>query len=166
MRILVSASLIALSSMVASGVRAEGYVGVTPGSESLPDNLPAAPGEGALVTWPGFQMLPTGGSRVFVQTSAEVVPELKREGDHWHVVLTGVALPPGNARLPLDTHYFNTPVRSVRTLARGAAVIVVLEMRAKLKPVVRTERAPSGYYFTYLEFPAGNFVDARLASRR
>lgn len=138
-------------------VEAEGYAGVVPGSDTVPVNIAAEPGAAPLVTWPGFQMLPTGGSRVFVQTSVEVTPELKREGDHWHLVLPGVSLPPGNTRLPLDTHFFNTPVRSVRALQRPGAVVIVIEMRAKLKPTVRTERAPSGYFFTYLEFPAGVF---------
>jgi hypothetical protein len=31
-------------------------------------------------------------------------------------------------------------------------------MRAKLQPTVRTERAQNGYFFVYLEFPAGNFL--------
>ncbi len=152
--------MIALVLSLAGEAAAQSYVGVVPGSDVLPENLAAAPGEGALVTWPGFQMMPepVGGSRVFVQTSVEVAPELKREGDNWLVLLGGVTLPPGNARRPLDTHYFNTPVRSVRTLARGGVVAVVLEMRAKLKPILRTERAQNGYFFTYVEFPPGEFL--------
>lgn len=152
--------LICVLVLCASGpARAQGgYRGVVPGSDSLPENLPAAPNQAALVTWPGFQMLPGGGSRVFVQTSVEVSPELKREGESFQLVLSGVSLPPGNARLPLDTQYFNTPVKSVRALQRAGAVVVVLEMRAKLKPTVRTERSPTGYFFSYLEFPAGNFL--------
>ena len=138
-------------------VHAQTYDGVVPGSETVPENLPAAPGAAALVTWPGFQMLPGGGSRVFIQTSVAVAPELKCDGDGWQIVLPGVALPPGNTRLPLSTQYFNTPVTSVRTLARGGAVAVLLTMRAKLQPSVRTERSQSGYFFTYVEFPAGKF---------
>ena len=139
---------------------AQNYEGVVPGSDTIPDNIAAAPGGAALVTWPGFQMMPDGGSRVFVQTSVEVTPELKRDGqgDNWQVLLAHVALPPGNARRQLATHFFNTPVTSVRTLARGQGVVVLLTMRAKLKPIVRTERAQSGYFFTYLEFPAGSFL--------
>lgn len=138
--------------------QAQNYTGVVPGSDALPDNLAAAPGGAALVTWPGFQMLPDGGSRVFVQTSTEVTPELKRDGDNWLVVLGGVALPAGNARRPLDTHFFNTPVKSIRTVTRGQTVSVVIDMRAKLKPTMRTERSSNGYFFTYLEFPPGNFL--------
>jgi hypothetical protein len=152
--------VLVLLSALALPSRAQNYEGVVPGSDTIPDAIAAAPGGAALVTWPGFQMLPDGGSRVFVQTSVEVTPELKRDGqgDNWQVLLAHVALPPGNARRPLDTHFFNTPVTSIRTLARGQGVVVLLAMRAKLKPIVRTERAQSGYFFTYLEFPAGSFL--------
>lgn len=133
------------------------YEGVTPESDALPANLPAAPGAAALVTWPGFQMLPGGGSRVFIQTSTPVTPELKRDGDGWQIVLPGVALPGGNTRRPLSTQYFNTPVLSVRTVARGPAVAVLLAMRAKLQPAIRTERSASGYFYTFVEFPPGQY---------
>lgn len=151
----------ALCLCLSAAAQAQSYGGVVPGSDVLPENIPAEPGSAALVTWPGFQMVPGGGSRVFLQTTIEVTPELKRDGDNWQVVLSGVALPAGNARRPLDTQYFNTPVRSVRTASRGDAVVVTLLMRAKLQPIMRTERVPSGYYFTYLEFPPGNF-NARM----
>jgi hypothetical protein len=136
---------------------AQGYDGVVPGSEVVPSNLPAAPGSAALVTWPGFQMMPGGGSRVFIQTSTAVAPELKRDGEGWQVILPGVALPAGNTRRPLSTQYFNTPVVSVRTLARGHAVAVLLTMRAKLQPTVRTERSQNGYFYTFVEFPPGEY---------
>ena len=151
------ASSLAIVLCLASAVEAQNYVGVTPGSDSVPDGLAAAPGVGALVTWPGFQMLPDGSSRVFVQTSVQVEPEIKRDGDGVQVFLPHVSLPPGNARLALATHYFNTPVESVRAVARGQGVVVLLAMRAKMLPILRTERAASGYFFTYLEFPPGNY---------
>jgi hypothetical protein len=140
-----------------SVAEAQNYVGVVPGSDVTPENLPAAPGVGALVTWPGFQMMPDGSSRVFIQTSVEVTPELKRDSAGFQVFLPRVSLPPGNARLALDTHYFNTPVDNVRAVARGQGVVVLLAMRTKIQPTVRTERAASGYFFTYVEFPPGNY---------
>jgi hypothetical protein len=134
-----------------------GYSGVAPGSNSVPDGIAAAPGAGALVTWPGFQMLPNGGSRVFIQTSVEVKPDLRREGNTLYVTLSSFALPKGNARLPLDTSFFNTPVRSVRAKAKKDAVVVEVELRANVSPSMRNERAATGYYFVYLDFPAGNY---------
>ncbi len=152
-------SIVSLALLVAAPLSAQSYSGVTPGSDVLPEGIAAAPGQGALVTWPGFQMLPDGGSRVFVQTSTEVTPELKREGlDGWALTLPGVKLPEGNARRPLDTHFFNTPVKTVKALHRGKGVAVLLDMRAKLQPSLRTERAANGYFFVYLDFPAGNFL--------
>jgi hypothetical protein len=152
-------SIVTLALLVAAPLSAQSYSGVTPGSDVLPEGIAAAPGQGALVTWPGFQMLADGGSRVFVQTTTEVTPELKREShDGWQILLPGVSLPEGNARRPLDTHFFNTPVKTVRALHRGKGVAILLDMRAKLQPTIRTERAQNGYFFVYMEFPAGNFI--------
>lgn len=137
---------------------AQGYSGVAPGSSTVPDGIASAPGAAALVTWPGFQMLPNGGSRVFIQTSVEVQPDLKRDGNTVHVVLNAVSLPKGNARLPLDTSFFNTPVKSVRAKARKeGGVVVEVDLRSNVSPSLRTERASTGYYFVYLDFPAGKY---------
>jgi hypothetical protein len=78
-------------------------------------------------------------------------------------------LPRGNARLPLDTQFFNTPVKSVqlrplatrgkrrKTVQAGTGVSLLLEMRAQVTPKLHTEKDPSGYYFTYIEFAAGKY---------
>ena len=137
---------------------AQGYSGVAPGSNTVPEGIAAAPGSAALVTWPGFQMLANGGSRVFVQTSVEVKPELKRDGHSLHVTLHAISLPKGNARLPLDTSFFNTPVKTVRARARkDGGVVVEIDLRSNVSPSLRTERAATGYFFVYLDFPAGKY---------
>lgn len=147
-----------LPTEVAGGsAHAQAYNGVAPGSNVVPDGIAARPGGMALVTWPGFQMLPSGVSRVFVQLTVEVKPELKRSGASWQLILPGVALPPGNARLALDTSFFNTPVTSVRSKKHKNDVIVQLDMRTKQEPTLRTEKAATGYFFVYLEFPVGNY---------
>ena len=144
---------------ISGSAAAQGYVGVVPGSDVLPDNLAAAPGGAALVTWPGFQMLPGGGSRVFIQTSIEVKPDLRREGNTLYLTLTSFALPKGNARLPLDTSFFNTPVKTVRAKAKKDAVVVEVDLRnGGASPSLRNERASTGYFFVYLDFPAGNYA--------
>jgi hypothetical protein len=142
-----------------AGAHAQSYAGVVPGTSNVPDRIAAQPGQAALVTWPGFQMLPSGGSRVFVQTSVEVKPELKREGTSIVLVLPEVSVPAGNNRLPLDTHFFNTPVTAVRTKVGegGRGVMVVLSVRAEVAPVLRTERAANGYFFTYVDFAPGQY---------
>jgi hypothetical protein len=125
----------------------------------LPANLPAGRQANPVVTWPGFQVLLDGGSRLFVQTSGPVTPELQREGAHWVVLIPGASLPRGNVRLPLDTQFFNTPVKSARLRPRaGGGVMLVLELRAEATPTLRTEAAPNGSFFTYVEFPAGSYL--------
>jgi hypothetical protein len=162
-RALLWAGLGLSGALLARGVgpaRAEGYHGVSPGSSTVPDGIAAQPGGPALVTWPGFQQLANGGSRVFVQTSVPVTPSLKREGSQLHLILPGVSLPPGNARLPLDTSFFNTPVRSVRAkLRKGEGVVVEIELRGKSSatPNLHSEKAQNGYFFVYVDFPAGSY---------
>ena len=146
---------------------AQGYGGVVPGAHAGPQSGSKA--VAAQVTWPGFQVLGDGGSRVFVQTNVAVQPELARDGKNWIVTLPGVTLPKGNARLPLDTHFFNTPVASVRMTPVhsagkrrrahqvGTGVTLLLEMRADVTPQLHTEKADDGYFFTYVEFAAGQY---------
>jgi hypothetical protein len=136
---------------------AQNYNGVVPGSTVVPEHLAGAPGGDAVVTWPGFQMLPDGGSRVFVQTTLEVKPTLQKDGGGFIVVIPGVSLPKGNARLPLDTHFFNTPVKSSRIKAQSGGVAIHIELKSPVTPQLRTEKAPNGYFFVYVDFPAGNY---------
>ncbi|HEX6240470.1 MAG TPA: AMIN domain-containing protein [Polyangiales bacterium] len=144
--------------------RADGYGGVCPGKSNVPDGIAAQPGSAALVTWPGFQLLANGGSRVFIQTSVAVSPSLKRDGSHLVVSLPGVSLPPGNVRRPLDTSFFNTPVKSVRVKphkgGKGGGASVEIELRggaASVAPDMRSEKASNGYFFVYVDFPAGQY---------
>lgn len=151
--------LSALSAAVGVTARADddAYGGVSPETNKIPENLAAAPGEAALVTWPGFQMLPNGGSRVFIQTSVAVQPTVRREGTHLEIFLPTVSLPPGNARLPLDTSFFNSPVSEVHAKRKKGGVVVSVVLRSDVAPEVRTERAETGYFFVLIEFPPGTY---------
>ena len=140
-----------------SGTSSAGYGGVIPGTGMKPDHLAAEPGTAPVITWHGFQPMPGGSSRIFVQSAQKPTTNVRRSGQGFEVVLAGVDLPAGNNRLPLVTRYFNTPVRRARIKKKGGEVVVVLDMRADVAPTVRQEKAQSGYWFTYLEFPPGNF---------
>ncbi len=129
-----------------------GYGGVVPGTGNVPEGIAAEPGSTRVVTWPGFQMTPDGGSRVFVQTAVPVKPELRRAGAGFVVVIPGVTLPAGNARLAMDTQYFKTPVQRVQMKQTGNAVTVTIDVKGKTKPTLRTEKAANGYFFTFVEF--------------
>ncbi len=147
----------AMTGAAAVSAQAPGYGGVVPGTGNLPETVTARPGGESVVTWPGFQLLPDGGSRVFVQTTVEVKPELKRVGSSWLLTLPGCSLPQGNVRLPLDTQYFNTPLTSVRAKAIDGGVGIVLDVRDRAEPRVRTEKGPNGFFFVYVEFAPGQY---------
>jgi hypothetical protein len=157
------AGLLALSATLGGVGKAQEYAGVVPGSaHGAVATSPSGARGKPVVTWPGFQVLLDGGTRVFVQTSGPVQPELQAVGSNWQVVIPGVALPRGNVRLPLDTHFFNTPVNNARLTPKSShTVALVLEMRAKVTPRLRTESGPNGFFYTYVEFPAGTYESAQ-----
>ncbi len=139
-------------------VRAEGYAGVVPGGQGTVAPSTRERTRKASITWPGFQVLPDGSTRIFVQTDRPVTPELRRVDSGFAVMMRGAVLPKkGNVRRPLDTHYFNTPVRSVRFTAGREGVTLWLDMRAQGEPRLRTEQTAAGF-FSYMEFAAGNYL--------
>jgi hypothetical protein len=144
---------------LAAGVRADSYQGVAPGKANEPPRAGAVrKADTALLTWPGFQMLPNGGSRVFLQVSKDPRFEVREETGRFVVLLESTRVHLRNNRRPLETRYFNTPVRRVRVERRDKKVAVVLELRGQAVPRVRTEPGPDGtFHFLYVEFPPGEW---------
>src|SRR5690349_12361780 len=89
------------------------YMGVKPGGDEAP-GIGARPGQQpAAVTWPGFQMRPDGSSRVFIQTTVPVDPNIAAGGNRVVVDLGDAQIVGKANRLPFYTQFFNTPVTSV-----------------------------------------------------
>jgi hypothetical protein len=137
------------------------YQGVVPGEANRPPRARAI-GSRRVVTWPGFQLRADGASRFFIQTNQEVAPELLTEANRVTVRLRGTGVHLWNNRRWLETQFFNTPVARARIERRRRDVFLVLELRANVIPRVSSERAPTGFYFVYVEFPPGNYVPAEL----
>lgn len=134
------------------------YMGVVPGSTAQPPAAIAAKKAPATITWPGFQMRPDGSSRVFVQSTTPLEPQPSAAPGKYTVYLPGARIAGGVNRLPLETRFFNTPVSKVSLTVDARGATVVLEMRADVAPNVTSERDNTGYYFTYIELPKGNYV--------
>lgn len=145
---------------VVSGALANDYEGVAPGSPNVPAHLAAPPGE-PVVTWPGFQMTPDGGSLVFVQAGQPVTVERKDKGSKLVLILPGMSLPAGNTRRPLETSFFNTPVTRVHLKKHKKGVALVLHLRSGAEPQVTTESAPSGYHFVMVRFAPGEYLTGK-----
>ena len=143
------------------------YMGVKPGGNEAP-GIAAKPGQTpAAVTWPGFQMRPDGSSRVFIQTTVPVDPNVAAGGNRVVVDLGDAKIVgPRANRLPFYTQYFNTPVTSVELVRdrKGKRTQLVIKLRADVQPSVSSEVAPSGYNFVYFDFPAGQYLATASAT--
>jgi len=142
------------------------YQGVVPGSGQPPPRSRVAlrGGERVTVTWPGFQMLPDGRSRFFVQTTGPVTHEPFPEQGRYVLLLRNARMHLRNTRRPLVTRFFDTPVRSAKLLRRGKDLAFVLELRPGVtaRPNVRQEGGAPGttYRYLYIEFPDGDWLPA------
>lgn len=135
------------------------YAGVEPGTDKAPP-IPAQPGQSpATVTWPGFKMNLDGTSRVFVQTTSAVSPQTESAAGQFVLTFANCGVAGANNRLPLETRFFNTPVTRVEVKEERGAVKIVMTLRAGVQPRVSSEAASSGFFFVYIDFPAGNYVD-------
>jgi hypothetical protein len=134
------------------------YTGVAPGGDQ-PPALPAKPGEGrTAITWPGFQMRPDGTSRFFIQSTKPLVVNTDVRATKIVVDLARADIVGDNTRLPLETRFFNTPVTRATVVRTDKSTQLVLELRAPAQPQITSEQAKSGFYFLYLDFPAGQFL--------
>ncbi len=144
------------------------YGGVTPGRPNPPPALGrlaarrgrAAPA--AILTWPGFQMRPDGGSRFFVQTNAAVATRLASTEGRVEVVFPNTATHVGNSRRYLETAFFETPVVRAHLERRGRDMVLVLAMRASVVPQI-TSSVEGGFAYTFIDFAPGRYRPADLA---
>jgi hypothetical protein len=134
------------------------YQGVVPG-EVNPPAVKVPPGGGTRqATWPGFQMLPNGGSRFFVQLTSETSVDAEMQPDKMVITLKNTAIAGPTNSFSLETRYFNTPVKRARLKAKDADTLLLLDMRKEIMPVVSKEGGRDGYFFIYVDFPPGNYM--------
>jgi hypothetical protein len=137
------------------------YGGVTMGGDHAPPRGRAAHGMPS-VTWPGFQMRADGKSSVFVQSTVPLSVQPIKGERKWTVELGEVRVE-GTNRLPLDTHFFNSPVTRVALARVGRKTMLELTMRADVEPRVSVVDGKNGYHFLSLEFPAGQYLPTASA---
>jgi hypothetical protein len=146
------------------------YGGVAPGRANPP---PAAnriasrrrgrrPAPTSIVTWPGFQMTSSGGSRFFVQTTAAVATRVSESDGRVEVLFPNTAIHLSNSGRWLETQFFETPVVRARFERRGNDMVLVMMMRAQVAPQI-SNGSEGTFSFTYIDFSAGHYRPADLA---
>ena len=115
------------------------YEGVKPGGNEPPP-LKATPNSSTtLITWPGFQMRPDGGSRVFIQSTAALSHSISQKGNLLLIDLGSAKVSGETNQFALYTRFFNTPVVRAQ-LKPGARAVLEIELRA----AARERRARGG----------------------
>ena len=127
------------------------YRGVVPGGTKAPPHAPKKKNP-VRVTWTGFQMREDGGSRVFVQLTADAPFQVTEVGSALHVTIKGARLNLRNNGRPLDTHFFATPVKSIHATEKGGEVVLVIECKGHANHSEKTE-SQGGYQFLMIDFP-------------
>jgi hypothetical protein len=112
---------------------------------------------GPTVNIPGFEQLPDGGSRLFVQLSQSVPVEERRAQGSITYILKGAHVRVWNNTNALVTVHFNTPVYRARLVPAGNDLHFVVELRAAASPAFKMNEAPDKSAMLTVDFPKGDF---------
>jgi len=115
---------------------------------------------GPQATFPGFEQLPDGGSRLFVQLSQNVPVEERRAQGSITYVLKGAHARVFNDTNSLVTVHFNTPVASARLVPQGKDVLFVVALRAAASPTFKVQDNQDKTSTLMIDFPKGDFGGA------
>jgi hypothetical protein len=109
---------------------------------------------------PGFETLADGSTRLSVEFSQPVSYDTRAAPGRVTYVMKGARVVRRNDYNPLVTVAFNTPVTSARLTPHGRDLWFVVELRAAVKPEVKTDAAKDGGMVIEIEFPKGDYVVA------
>ncbi|MBI5533249.1 MAG: hypothetical protein HY898_11060 [Deltaproteobacteria bacterium] len=114
--------------------------------------------DGPLAVWPGFRMLPNGGSEVVVQLNRTVQPQVIKGPSTLTYILPGFHVPVHNNTHSLMTQYFNTPVADARLTQTKDDVRLTIVLRSPAEPKVHLTENDGGKSFELqIEFPKGDY---------
>ncbi len=127
-------------------------------SRRAPQARAAIRRSGPLATFPGFEALPDGGSRLFVQLNQNVPVEERRAAGSVTYVLKGAHLRVHNDSNALVTVHFNTPVFRARLVPQGNDLLFVLELRGAATPTFKMNANQDKTSTLQIEFAKGDFL--------
>lgn len=114
---------------------------------------------GPLATFPGFEQLPDGGTRFFVQLNQSVPVEERRAQGSITYVLKSAHLRVHNDANSLVTVHFNTPVFRARLVPSGNDLLFILELRAAATPTFKLTDNQDRSATLQIDFPKGDFIN-------
>jgi hypothetical protein len=113
-----------------------------------------------VATLPGFEMMPDGGSRLFVELTRTVPVEEKKAAGTITYVLKGAHIDKRNNANALVTVHFNTPVTRARLIPSGRDLHFVIDLRQNAVPTWKLAPAKDGSSILQIDFAKGDFLPA------
>ena len=114
---------------------------------------------GLIATLPGFELLPDGGSRLFVELTRTATVSEKREGRLITYVIQGARVDLRNNENALVTVHFNTPVTRARLLPVRGNLVFSIELRADTTATWRmVDNADGTASILQVDFPRGAYL--------
>lgn len=113
---------------------------------------------GPIATLPGFEMLPEGGSRLFVELTKPVQVDERKARGKLTYVLHGAHVAVRNNENPLVTVHFNTPVTRARLVPVGNDLHFVIDLRADATPTWKGSPGKEGSFVLTIDFPKGSYI--------
>jgi hypothetical protein len=107
---------------------------------------------------PGFEMMPDGSTRLFVELSKPTAFDTKPARGSVTYVLKEAHTDRRNNQNPLVTVHFNTPVTSARLAPHGKDLWFVVELRANVQPAVTMDSTKEGVATLRVAFPKGDYL--------
>ena len=113
---------------------------------------------GPVATLPGFEMLPEGGSRLFVELTQQVRIDEHHARGKLVYVLHGARVSVRNNENPLVTVHFNTPVTRARLVPVGHDLHFIVDLRAAATPTWKANAGKEGSFVLTIDFPKGSYL--------
>ncbi len=113
---------------------------------------------GPVATLPGFEMLPEGGSRFFVELSQTVQVEERRARGTITYVIHNAHVTIHNNTNPLVTVHFNTPASTAHLAQSGHDVLFIISLRAAATPTWKMNPGKEGSTVLNVDFPKGSYI--------
>jgi len=117
---------------------------------------PPPPSPTALMA--GFEMMPDGSTRLFVELSKAAAFDVKPARGSVTYVIKEAHIDRRNNQNPLVTVHFNTPVTSARLAPHGRDLWFIVDLRANVQPAATMEPTKEGGAALRVIFPKGDYL--------
>jgi hypothetical protein len=107
---------------------------------------------------PGFEMMPDGSTRLFVELSKPAAFDTKLARGSVTYVFKEARVERRNNQNPLVTVHFNTPVTSARLVPHGHDLWFVVDLRANVAATATMESTKEGAGTLRVTFPKGDYL--------